>query len=108
VEDPQATRKIFTSRRRNRPIGGYAPFEKSRSYIGILIGLALLGFGLAAASWYTYQIDTIARATGRSAGDPWKNEAEGKRKEFRARQKRAMEKLKQLKEKAQSTNPKEG
>src|SRR5215472_11288506 len=41
--ETRGARTIFTSRRRNRPIGGYLPFEKSRSYIGTFAFLAILG-----------------------------------------------------------------
>jgi hypothetical protein len=41
--ETQGTRTIFTSRRRNRPIGGYGPFEKPRSYIGTLRAPSLSG-----------------------------------------------------------------
>jgi hypothetical protein len=91
--ETEGTRRIFTSRRRNRPIGGYAPFEKSRSYIGMFAFFTILGVGGVVASWYISQIDFIAKARGRNGADIWQNEAEGKRKEFQARAKRAKEKL---------------
>jgi hypothetical protein len=102
----QGTRRIFTSRRRNRPIGGYAPFEKSRSYIGTFAFFTILGLGAVVVTWYVSQIDTIAQARGRTGANAWQSYDEGKRKEFQARQKRAMENLKKLQAKAQSGGPK--
>ena len=104
--ETQGTRRIFTSRRRNRPIGGYAPFEKSRSYIGMFAFLTILGLGAVVATWYVSQIDTIARATGRTGANPWQSYDEGKRKEFQARQKRAMENLKKHNAKVKSVGVK--
>jgi hypothetical protein len=104
--ETQGTRRIFTSRRRNRPIGGYAPFEKSRSYIGMLAFFTILGLGVVAASWYVSQIDFIAKAKGRNGADVWQNQAEGKQKELQAKRKRAMEKLKKAQVKVQSVGGK--
>jgi hypothetical protein len=100
--ETQANRRIFTSRRRNRPIGGYAPFEKSRSYIGVFALLTILGSGLLAASLYLHKIDTIAKETGRTAANPWQSEAEAKRKAFQARQKRALENFEKQQKKVKS------
>jgi hypothetical protein len=102
----QGTRRIFTSRRRNRPIGGYAPFEKSRSYIGMFAFFTILGLCAVVAIWYVSQIDAIAKTRGRTAANAWQSYDEGKRKEFQARQKRAMENLKKLQAKAKSAAPK--
>jgi hypothetical protein len=104
--ETQGTRRIFTSRRRNRPIGGYAPFEKSRSYIGTFAFFTILGLCAVVAIWYVSQIDTIAKTRGRTAANAWQSYDEGKRKEFQARQKRAMENLKKIQEKAKAAGPK--
>jgi hypothetical protein len=105
-DETQTTRRDYTKRLSNRPIGGYAPFEKSRSYIGMLVLFTVLGITAVAISWYTGQIDTIGRATGRTGGNAWQSYDEGKRKEFRDRQKKAIEKLKkQQQEKAETPAP---
>jgi hypothetical protein len=104
--ETKSTRRIFTSRRRNRPIGGYAPFEKSRSHIGMFAFFTILGLGVVAASWYVSQIDILGKAQGRNGANVWQNQDEGKRKEFQARQKRAMEKLKKQQEKVKSVGVK--
>jgi hypothetical protein len=104
--ETQAKRRIFTSRRRNRPIGGYAPFEKPRSYIGMFALFTILGLGLVAASWYFHQIDTMAKATGRTGADPFQSQDEGKRKDFLRRQKLAIEKYEKQQKKVQSVGAK--
>ena len=95
--EKQPTRRIFTSRRRNRPIGGYAPFEKSRSYIGMFAFWIILVSGVLAASWYVAQISFFSNATGKDGANVWQNQDEGKRKEFQARQKKKMAELEKLK-----------
>jgi hypothetical protein len=92
--ETQGTRRIFTSRRRNRPIGGYLAFEKPRSYIGTFALVAVLGLGSLAVSWYVNQIGTIAKASGKTGNNPWQGQDEAKRRHFQDRQKRALEKLK--------------
>jgi hypothetical protein len=104
--ETQGTRKILTSRRRNRPIGGYHPFEKSRSYIGTFAFWIVLGLGSLAAYLYFNKIDTINKATGRTANNPWQGQDEAKRKEFQARQKRALAALKNQPTKAQPAEAK--
>jgi hypothetical protein len=102
----EGTRRIFTSRRRNRSIGGYAPFEKSRSYIGMFALCAIIGLAALAASRWVNHMDTIANATGRTGADPFQSEAEGKRKDFQARQKRALDRLKKQQTKVQAAEAK--
>jgi hypothetical protein len=104
--ETQGTRRIFTSPRRNRPIGGYAPFEKSRSYIGMFAFLTILGLGALAVSWYCGQLDTIARATGRTGGNPWQSYDEGKRKDHQLRHEIAVKNLKKQQAKVQSAGRK--
>jgi hypothetical protein len=105
-DETQGTRRVFIKRGNNRPIGGYAPFEKSRSYIGMFALILVLGITALAISWYTGQIDTIGRATGRTDGNAWQSYDEGKRKDFQERQKKAIEKLKkQQQDKAQTPAP---
>ena len=89
-------RTIFTSRRRNRPIGGYMPFEKTRSYLGTFAFWTALGLGSLAAYWYFNQIDTISTATGRKAGtgNAMNGDLEFKRKEHQEKVKRLLEKSK--------------
>jgi hypothetical protein len=96
-DEAQGTRKIFSSRRRNRPIGGYMPFEKSRSYIGTFAFLAVLGLGSLVAYAYFNKLDTISKATGRTANNVFQSQDEAKRKEFQARHKKAIENLEKLK-----------
>jgi hypothetical protein len=107
-DETQGTRRIFTSRRRNRPIGGYLPFEKSRSYIGTFAIWTILGLGSLAAYWYLNKIDTISKATGRTGNNPWQSQDEAKRKAFQERQERALEKLKKQPTKVQPTGAKVG
>jgi DNA-directed RNA polymerase subunit RPC12/RpoP len=87
-------RTILTSRRKNRPLGGYLPFEKSRSYIGVFVFFGLLGIGSLAAYWYSSQVATLNKATeqaGTLRGNVWRLSDEKKRKDFQLRQKRAMD-----------------
>jgi hypothetical protein len=91
--ETQGARKILTSRRRHRPIGGYLPFEKSRSYIGTFAFWAVLGLGSLAAYWYFKKVDTIGNAQGRKGNDIWKAQDEAKHKDFLARQKKAIDAL---------------
>jgi hypothetical protein len=95
-DETKRTRTIFTSRRRNRPIGGYKPFEKSRSYIGTFGFLAVLGLGSLTAYVYFKKIDTISNATGKTANNVFQSQDAVKRKEFRARQKKAIENQEKL------------
>jgi hypothetical protein len=92
--EAQGTRKILASRRRNRPIGGYGPFEKSRSYIGGFAAWIVLGLGALAVYWYASNIDTIGRARGRTVNAVQNMDIEAKRKEHLERQKRALARLK--------------
>jgi hypothetical protein len=87
-------RTIFASRRKNRPLGGYLPFEKSRSYIGVFWFFGLLGLGSLAAYWYSSQIATLNKATeqaGTLRGNIWRHRDEKQRKDFQLRQKQAMD-----------------
>jgi hypothetical protein len=105
-DETESTRKILRNRRRNHPLGGYAPFEKSRSWIGTFALCAAIGLGVLAASWYVRQIDTIATATGRTGANPGQSYDEGKRRDFQARQKRALENLKKQQATVQSAGAK--
>jgi hypothetical protein len=104
--ETQGTRKILTSRRRNRPIGGYMPFEKSRSYIGTFAFWTILGLGSLVAYVYFKKIDTMSKATGRTGNNVFQSQDEARRKEFQARQKRALEKLKKQPTKVQPAEAK--
>jgi hypothetical protein len=92
--ETQGTRKILTSRRRNRPIGGYHPFEKSRSYIGTFAFWAVLGLGSVAAYWYFKQVDTLGKAPGRTGTTGVNSDLEAKRKAHQEKAKRVLENLK--------------
>lgn len=87
-------RTIFSGKRKNRPIGGYLPFEKARSYIGTIACVGILAVAGFTAYWYCAQIVTIQKASGRSGGNPWKRLDDAKRKEFRERQRKALARLK--------------
>jgi hypothetical protein len=104
--ETQGTRKILTSRRRNRPIGGYLPFEKSRSYIGTFAFWTILGLGSLAAYWYFKQIDTMGKAQGRTGSNAMNQDLEAERKDYLERQKRALEKLKKQPTNVQSAGAK--
>jgi hypothetical protein len=95
--ETQGTRRILTSPRRNRPMGGYHPFEKSRSYLGALAFFTILGLALVAGSWYIKQIDALGNAKGRqgTGTNAIDLDREAKRKAFQEKQKRVLEKLKQ-------------
>jgi hypothetical protein len=97
--ETQGTRRIFTGRRRNRPIGGYQPFEKSRSYLGALAFFTILGLALVAGSWYMRQIETLGNAKGRQGTNAMNLDLDAKRKAFQEKQKHVLENLKK-----QSTN----
>jgi hypothetical protein len=105
-DETRGPRTIFTSRRRNRPIGGYLAFEKSRSYIGTFALWTVLGLGSLAAYWYFNQVDTISKASGRTGTNIWQAQDEAKRRDFQARQKRALEALKKQPTKAQPAGAK--
>jgi hypothetical protein len=95
--ETQRTRTILTSRRRNRAIGGYLPFEKSRSYIGTFAFLAVLGVVALAAYVYFDHIDTMGRAMGKRGNNAFQAQDEAKRKDFRDRQEKAIKNLEKLK-----------
>jgi hypothetical protein len=99
--ETQGTRRILTKRRRNRPDGGYQPFEKSRSYIGVFAFFTVLGLVSLTGSWYLQQAHILGNTQGRkgTGTNAMNLDLEAKRKAFQERQKRALEKLKQ-----QSTN----
>ena len=96
-DETRGARTIFTSRRRNRPIGGYKPFEKSRSYIGTFAFLAILAVGALSAYVYFNHIDTMGKAMGKRGNNAFQAQDEAKRKDFQARQKKALENLEKLK-----------
>jgi hypothetical protein len=90
------TRKNLPSRRVKRPIGGYLPFEKARSYLGgVALFIAIVVVG-GTAYIYCSKIGEIQRSTGRSGGSSniWKYHDEVKRKEYKERQKKALDRLK--------------
>ena len=93
-DDGEFTRKKRPSRRAKRPIGGYMPFEKARSWLGMFALFVVLGIGGFAVSRFCFHVDTVVKASGRSGGDIWKSYDEGKRKEFQERQKMALASLK--------------
>jgi hypothetical protein len=99
--ETRGTRRILPSRRRNRPTGGYQPFENSRSYIGVFAFLAVLGLGSLAGSWYIQQVHILGNTQGRkgTGTNAMNLDLEAKRKAFQEKQKRAIENLKK-----QSTN----
>jgi hypothetical protein len=101
-EDGKRTRTILTSRRRNRAIGGYMPFEKSRSYIGMFALIATLGVGSLAAYVYFNKFETMSKATGRSAANVFKSEAEAKTKAYKTKEAEAIKKLKDRQAKGQA------
>jgi hypothetical protein len=106
--EPAPRRTIFASRRKNRPLGGYLPFEKSRSYIGVFAFVGLLGIGSMAAYWYFSQVRALDQATeqaGTARGNPWLSYDEERRKEFQEKQKRALKALK-ARDKAKKTDVK--
>jgi len=104
--ETQGTRTIFTSRRRNRPIGGYAPFGKSRSYIGTFAVWIVLGLGSLTAYVYFNHIDTMGKAMGKRGNNAFQAQDEAKRKDFQARQKKALENLKKQQTNVQSDEAK--
>jgi hypothetical protein len=91
--ETQGTRTILTSRRRNRPIGGYLPFEKSRSYIGTFAFWTVLGLGSMAAYWYFKQIDTMGKAQGRTGNNAMNQDIEVKRRQYQELQKQQLKEL---------------
>jgi hypothetical protein len=93
-DNGESARRKLPSRPSKRPIGGYMPFEKSRSWIGMFAIFAVLGIVVIYTSWFCFHVDTMARATGSSGGNIWKSHDEGKRKEFQERQKKAIARLK--------------
>ncbi len=92
-EVPKGSRSIFTSRRRNRPIGGYLAFEKSRSYIGMFAFWAVLGLGSLAAYVYFQYIDTAAKQIGKRGHDAGTLDIEARRKEHLKKRQDAEKKL---------------
>lgn len=93
------TRRIFSGRRRDRPMGGYHAFERSRSYLGAFAFFTVLGLGLVAGSWYLRQVEALGKAPGRKGINAMNLDLDARRKAFQERQKRALENLKK-----QSTN----
>jgi predicted Zn finger-like uncharacterized protein len=97
-------RNILTSRRKNRPLGGYMPFEKSRSYIGVFWFVGAVGIVSLVAYAYLGKINEISNASGRSAakGNIWASADEKKRKDFQERSKKAVEALEARKKASQT------
>jgi hypothetical protein len=92
----EVTRRKLPSRRVKRPIGGYLPFEKSRSWIGMMALFVVIFVGGGAAYLYCSKINEIQRTTGRSGGSTniWKAHDDALRKEYLEKQKKAMARLK--------------
>lgn len=108
-DEPKSTRTIFTSRRRNRPIGGYMPFEKSRSYLGTLAIWGFLGLGALAIYWYGNSIGQLMGARPRTGeGSGFNLDIEAKRKAMAEKQKRALEQLKKRQAEAQKAEAGKG
>jgi hypothetical protein len=105
--EAQGTRKILTSKRRNRPIGGYMPFEKSRSYIGMFAFLAVVGLGSLTAYVYFDFINKANKQMGKTADKGINWDIEARAKEHRARQKKAIENLEKLKKQPTKSQPAE-
>ncbi len=90
---PKGTRTIFTSRRRNRPIGGYLAFEKSRSYIGTFAFWTVLGLGSLAACVYFQFIDTATKEMGKRGHNAGNLDIEARRIEHLKKRQDAEKKL---------------
>jgi hypothetical protein len=92
-DEIKRTRTIFANRRRNRPIGGYMPFEKARSYIGTFAFFAFLGLGAVAGYWYLTQIKIMGNAQGRKGANALNGDIQEKRTAFQKKQEAALKKL---------------
>jgi hypothetical protein len=92
-EATKASRTIFTSRRRNRPIGGYLAFEKSRSYLGMFAFWTVVGLGSLAAYVYFHFIDTTGRQMGKTGNNAINADIVAKRTEHLKKQQDALKKL---------------
>ena len=92
-EQTKGTRTILTSRRRNRPIGGYQAFGKSRSYIGMFAFWTILGLGSFSAYVYFQFIDNAGKQMGKRGNNAINGDIEARRKEHLKKQQDALKKL---------------
>jgi hypothetical protein len=105
-DENQGTRRVLKGRRRNRPIGGYMPFEKSRSYIGTFAFFGLLAVGSGAAYLYVNKINTIAKATPKTGGDPMRGDIDAKHTKYVKDNEKALKALQDRQAKGQSAGAK--
>jgi hypothetical protein len=92
-EVTKSSRTILTSRRRNRPIGGYHPFGKSRSYIGTFAFWIVLGLGSFSAYVYFHFIDATGKQMGKTGQNAINADIEAKRTAHLKKQQDALKKL---------------
>jgi hypothetical protein len=104
-DEAQGTRKILTSRRRNRSIGGYKAFGKSRSWIAMFAFLAVVGVVSLTAYVYFDFIKSANNQMGKTVNKGFNSDIEAKGKEYRARQKKALANLEKLKQQATKAQP---
>jgi hypothetical protein len=104
-DETQGTRKILTSRRLNRPMGGHKPNEKPRIYIGAFALWIVLGLGSLAGYVYFDFLNTANKQMGKTAykGINW--DIEAKRKEHQKKQQDALKKLEKLKKQPTNVQP---
>jgi hypothetical protein len=100
-DETKGARTIFTSKRRNRPIGGYLPFEKSRSYIAMFAFVAVVGLGSLTAYVYVDFIKTADEQIGKSVGKGINSDIKAKAEAFQKLQKRRLEELEKRQTKVQ-------
>jgi hypothetical protein len=92
-DDPEFRRTITSGRRARRPMGGHAPFEKARVYVGAFAAITLTAVVAFSCWWYATQVRDVNEATGRSAGrgSIWQQQDEAKRKAYQERARRTRE-----------------
>lgn len=96
-DEKKGGRTIFTSRRRHRPIGGYMPFEKSRSYTTMFTIVAALGVGSLTAYMYFNFIGTAEEQMGKRGNNAFNGDMEVKRKAHQEKMERALKALEERK-----------
>jgi hypothetical protein len=104
-DEAQGTRKILTSRRRNRPIGGYEAFGKSRSWIAMFAFVAVVGVVSLTAYVYFDFIKTANKQMGKTVNKGFNSDIEARAKEYQARRKKALANLEKLKQQATKGQP---
>jgi hypothetical protein len=98
--ETQSTRRISVKRRRNRPMGGYHPFEKTRSYLVSFVSIIVVGLVSLVVVLYVKKMDDLGKTGGRKGPSAMEGDMEVKKKDFQKRQQEALAKRKLMEQQA--------